>query len=178
MTMIVDDETCDMIIKKTWCHGQSIMPFYAMLCLWWYFHCNITEGDDENDESSIQRPSWMLLLVVVYLPYWSYLSYQTIFQPHVFKYRTILIGGFFVEICHIITFSIALKNLHDTFHLLMFIASLLFFIETFAFLIVVTIFRTKLEQQQDKETKETFSSSTEQLHQSHQRHNEYYHNVI
>jgi hypothetical protein len=52
-----------------------------------------------------------------------------------------LYGGLLVELAHAFVFAVAMKQLSDTFHLIMMIASGLFFIETAAFLTVVTAFR-------------------------------------
>ena len=165
---MIDDETRDMIIKKTWCHGQAIMPIYGVVLLWWYLRYN-DGGDAENEGSS--RPV-ALLLAALFLPYWCYISYRSIFT--LFSYQTMIIGGLFVEISHTLVISVAIRNLTDTFHLLMFIASSLFFIETIAFLIVVTIFRTKIEESQQQQQQQLQMSLQPPADQPHQPNHQYY----
>ena len=128
MNNLIDQETKQIIIQKTWCHGQAITPVYGTICFWWYVTNNF-------------KPT-SLLFAALFLPYWCFLSYRSIFVE--FSYRTIIIGGVLVEIAHMLVFWTALQTqLKQTFHLLMFIASILFFIETAAFLGVVTAFRPR-----------------------------------
>uniref|UniRef100_A0A7S4VUQ5 Uncharacterized protein n=1 Tax=Ditylum brightwellii TaxID=49249 RepID=A0A7S4VUQ5_9STRA len=141
MADLIDAETKDIIIKKTWCHGQAVMPIYGIFLLWWF----------------ISRGYQPLILVfpAIFLPYWCFLSYRSIFVE--FSYRTILIGGAFVEVSHAIVFSVAILSMktqsggtetsssgkHAT-DLLLCIAAGLFFIETLAFLGVVTALRPRI----------------------------------
>jgi hypothetical protein len=114
-----------------------------MVCLWWYLHfdtigssttATTTEGNGAQETAPLT-----LLLASLFLPGWCYLSYQSIFVS--FSYKTILYGGLLVELAHAFVFAAAMKQLSGTFHLIMLIASGLFFIETAAFLTVVTAFR-------------------------------------
>jgi hypothetical protein len=116
---------------------------YGIVCLWWYLHfdtigssitATATEGNGAQETAPLT-----LLLASLFLPGWCYLSYQSIFVS--FSYKTILYGGLLVELAHAFVFAAAMKQLSDTFHLIMLIASGLFFIETAAFLTVVTAFR-------------------------------------
>ena len=122
---MIDHETKLVLIQKTWCHGQAIAPVYGIVCLWWYTSNNF-------------QPT-ALLLPSLFLPYWCYLSYRSIF--HQFSYRTIVLGGLLAEVSHAIVFLVAFKSVEKTMHMLMCIASVLFFVETLAFLLVVTAFR-------------------------------------
>ena len=129
---MIDEETKQVLIQKTWCHGQAVAPVYGVICFWWYIR------------NSFQPPA--LLLPSLFLPYWCYLSYRSLFGNG-FCYRTILIGGILVEISHAIVFVIALRKLNvekTAMTMLMCISSILFFVETFAFLVVVTAFRPSL----------------------------------
>ena len=176
---MIDDETRDMIIKKTWCHGQAIMPIYGVVLLWWYLRYNDGGDDDDAEDegsssSSFQDRPLALLIAALFLPYWCYISYRSIFT--LFSYQTMIIGGLFVEISHVLVISVAIRNLNDTFHLLMFIASSLFFIETIAFLIVVTIFRTKLEESSSQQQQQLQMSL--QPPDQPQQPNQYYQDVV
>jgi hypothetical protein len=124
---LVDAETKKIIIKKTWCHGQAICPVYGIVILWWYV------------ENGFRPKS--LIFPGLFLPYWCYLSYRSIFVN--FDYRTILIGGLLAELSHAIVFSVALQHLDKTMHMIIFIASILLFVETAAFLGIVTAFRPR-----------------------------------
>jgi hypothetical protein len=130
---MIDQETKQILIQKTWCHGQAIAPVYGVACLWWYITNNF-------------QPT-VLLFPSLFLPYWCFLSYGSIFCE--FSYKTILVGGLLAEISHIIVFLVALKSVEKTMHLLMCIASILFFVETLAFLLVVTAFRPRPNGSQD-----------------------------
>jgi hypothetical protein len=126
----MDKETKQIVIQKTWCHGQALAPFYGIACGYW----------------ATQQSSGRLRLLVaaVLLPAWSVVSYRSIFVHP--KYRTIVAGGALTMVAHIGVFSVAIQELSDTFHLFMCIASGLFFVETGAFLMVATFFRASLER--------------------------------
>ena len=51
---------------------------------------------------------------------------------------------------HVLVFAVAIRELSDTAHMLMTIASALFFIETGAFLLVVTLFRRQIVATQNE----------------------------
>ena len=76
---MIDDETRDMIIKKTWCHGQAIMPIYGVVLLWWYLRYNDDAEDEGSSSSSSQDRPLALLIAALFLPYWCYISYRSIF---------------------------------------------------------------------------------------------------
>jgi len=61
MTM-VDEETRQILLRKTWCHGQAILPAYSALLLAWWWHMEA-------------RP-FRLVLASVVLPTWALYSYQ------------------------------------------------------------------------------------------------------
>mmetsp|Transcript_97443 Transcript_97443/g.146035 ORF Transcript_97443/g.146035 Transcript_97443/m.146035 type:complete len:156 (+) Transcript_97443:374-841(+) len=130
---MIDQETKQILIQKTWCHGQAIAPVYGTVCLWWYV-------TNEFQPTALLLPS-------LFLPYWCYLSYRSIFVE--FSYRKILVGGVLAQISHIIVFVVALESVAKTMHLLMCIASALFFVETLAFLLVVTAFRPRPDGSRD-----------------------------
>ena len=81
---LLDDETRQLLIKKTWCHGQAVMPMYGMVCLWWYLNfspvTNNNDDDDDDNENSTSQPRRPLSLLVaaLILPLWSYLSYRSV----------------------------------------------------------------------------------------------------
>jgi hypothetical protein len=82
-----------------------------------------------------------------FLPYWCYLSYRSIFVE--FSFKTIVIGGALAEFSHVLVFTVTIQALDKTMHLLMCIASILFFVETAAFLAVVTAFRPRTGETAD-----------------------------
>lgn len=130
---LVDAETKKIIIQKTWCHGQAICPVYGLVILWWFV------------KNEFQPKS--LIFAGLFLPYWCYLSYRSIFVN--FDYRTILVGGLLAEVSHAIVFSVALRHLEKTMQMILFVASILLFFETAAFLLVVTAFRPRGELPDD-----------------------------
>ena len=122
----IDEETRQVVLKKTWCHGQLIAPGYSLVLLWWYFAKN-----------SLSIAVWFPIL---YFPCWCYLSYKNVFSD--FSYQKLLGGGILAEICHGIVLAQSLKGgLSVTTNLILCIASSLFLVETFAFLCVVTALR-------------------------------------
>jgi hypothetical protein len=125
---MIDDETREVVIKKTWCHGQLVAPGYSFVLLWWYLK--------RRDQLSA-----LLWLPILYFPLWCYVSYKNVFGD--FSYRTITAGGIMAEMCHLVVLIETLKNLKDTMYLILCIASTLFLIETAAFLCVVTALRPK-----------------------------------
>ena len=54
-------------------------------------------------------------------------------------------------LAHLLTFMVATQELADTGHILMTIASGLFFVETGAFLLVVTAFRREITSQSENQ---------------------------
>lgn len=129
---MIDEETKQIIIKKTWCHGQLLAPVMGILCACWAL------SGRASSVSSIA----MLLYASIILPLWSVVSYRAISsQP---SHATLTRWGLLVELAHLGIFVLASKNLHETWSLLMFISSGLFFVETLAFLAVVTAFRSSL----------------------------------
>lgn len=154
MPPLIDEETKQMILKKTWCHGQSIAPLYGIVCIWWYFSLLLTSQSSSTSSNSLLPTTGLLLIGFGVMPAWSYLSYEAVFaspsssrpqsqtsQSQAASYRTLMAGGSLVELCHAYVFCLSLDDLKDsTFHLLMCIASGLFFVETFAFLVVVASF--------------------------------------
>jgi hypothetical protein len=123
---MLDDSTRRIIIQKTWCHGQLLAPIFGLLCWYWYF--------------TVARPSVLLIYAGIVLPSWCYVSYRNVFIQ--FATQQLVIGGVLVEIAYIAIFFLAVPNVHknggssSSFYLLICIASILFAIETLAFLLV------------------------------------------
>ena len=131
----MDEPTRQMVLKKTWCHGQAVAPIYGVACLIWFAHFDSP------------RPL-SLLYAGLLLPYWSYSSYRAVFTEY--SYKTLMLGGLLVEVAHALVFRTAWhagKSGSDSniqrnpWNLLMLITSGLFFIETLAFLVVVKLIR-------------------------------------
>ena len=83
----------------------------------------------------------IILFAGFFLPYWCYLSYRSVFVQ--FDYQTLLVGGCLAEVSHLIVFRTAMQHLEKPWCMVLFIASILFFVETAAFLGVVTAFRPR-----------------------------------
>lgn len=131
---IVDEETRKLILKKTWCHGQAVLPIYAIVIfLWWL---------------SLEAHPVSLVAVSLVLPIWSWYSYNAVVcideQHGALPYPKICTLGVLAMIAHLLTFVVATQDLSDTSHMLLAIASGLFFVETGAFLLVVTTFRNEI----------------------------------
>ena len=58
--------------------------------------------------------------------------------------------GVAAMLAHLLVFTVAIQLLSDTAHMLMTVASSLFFVETGAFLLVVTIFRREIVTAQNE----------------------------
>ena len=123
----IDADTKRVVLQKTWCHGQAICPIYGIVILWWFV------------ENGFQPKS--LIFAGLFLPFWCYLSYRSIFVS--FDYRIILIGGLLAEVSHAIVFTVAWQHLDKTIQMVLFIASMLLFIETAVFMGVVMAFRPR-----------------------------------
>lgn len=124
----MDDETRQLLLKKTWCHGQLVLPCWSLVLLAWFFHLQPS------------RP-YVLFVPILTFPAWFYISYKSVFSD--FNGRQLAIGGFVAEVSHVIVLVEAVKDLSDTWNLIICIVSALFLIETAAFLCVVTAFRPK-----------------------------------
>ncbi len=86
--------------------------------------------------------SFILACAAIVLPLWSVISYRAIStQP---SYPVLLRWGALVEIAYLGIIILSSKHLHETWNLLMFIASGLLFVETLGFLVIVTSFRSSL----------------------------------
>jgi hypothetical protein len=125
-TPLIDEETRQMVIKKTWCHGQLVAPMYSIVLLWWYF---------AGPRATI------LWFPILYFPCWCYWSYKNVFGD--FSFQQVLAGGILAELCHAIVLILAIRAGLDqsTSNLIICIAAGLFLIETAAFLCVVTALR-------------------------------------
>ena len=146
---MIDEETRQIIIKKTWCHGQLVAPIYSLVLIWWYFASNDDDDDDDdtdddNDDAN-KVSKWILWIPICYFPLWCYLSYKNIFGTIVDLSisKEIIWGGLMTEICHIIVLIQSLSNIQNTMNLLLCISSILFLIETAAFLLVVFTLRPR-----------------------------------
>ena len=58
--------------------------------------------------------------------------------------------GAIAMLAHVLVFTVAIQDLSDTWHMLMTIASGLFFVETGAFLLVVSAFRREVTTTQNE----------------------------
>ena len=59
---IVDEETRQIILRKTWCHGQAVLPLYSIVLLSWCFN--------------LDAHPFQLVLAAIVFPIWSWYSYQ------------------------------------------------------------------------------------------------------
>lgn len=58
---IVDEETRQLLLRKTWCHGQAVLPVYSIILLFWWYHLKAYP---------------QLVLAAITLPIWAWFSYQ------------------------------------------------------------------------------------------------------
>lgn len=124
----IDEETCVLILKKTWCHGQLVLPVFSVIYLYIFFTVSsMTIRTDVN---------WILLYAAVVLPIWSYFSYQKMISSMAAPSSAAFwILAALVQVAHAGVFVYSLQT--DTTNLLLMISSGLFLVETFAFLLVV-----------------------------------------
>eukprot|EP00980_Cylindrotheca_fusiformis_P025427 scaffold13694_cov64-Cylindrotheca_fusiformis.AAC.2 len=78
---ILDEETTRaLILKKTWCHGQAILPVWTVLILLWWWNSDTTT-----------RPFPLLFAACIFAP-WSIYSYNAVIalneQHRTIPYRT------------------------------------------------------------------------------------------
>ena len=134
---LVDEETRRLLLKKTWCHGQSILPLYSFFLLFQW----LSAGH-----------SLPLLLGACVLPVWSFFSYRAVVAiesegvSRELPYRNVCVFGVVVMMVHLWVFLCTLRNLSGKGNMLMLVASGLFFVETGAFLLVVTFFRGEIAE--------------------------------
>mmetsp|Transcript_13406 Transcript_13406/g.29117 ORF Transcript_13406/g.29117 Transcript_13406/m.29117 type:complete len:148 (-) Transcript_13406:1236-1679(-) len=136
---IVDEETRQLILRKTWCHGQAILPIYSIALLTWWWHFET-------------RP-FQLVLASVVLPIWAWYSYHAVIvidQNGTLPYTKICGFGVVAMVAHLLVLMVTIQELADTGHMLMAIASGLFFVETGAFLLVVTTLRHEITTSQNE----------------------------
>lgn len=133
---IVDEETRRLILKKTWCHGQAVLPVWTIVILVWWWH--------------LESKPFQLVLSALIFPPWSIYSYKTVIaldeRNGALPYPNICGFGVLAMLAHLLVFLVAIQDLSDTFHMLLTVASGLFFVETGAFLLVVTAFRNEIAQ--------------------------------
>jgi hypothetical protein len=123
----IDEETRQVVLKKTWCHGQLVAPLYSVVLLWWYFSKTL---------------SVVIWIPILYFPFWCYLSYKNVFAD--FSFPKVMIGGIIAEICHIIVLTQSIRSgLDQTTNMILCVASSLFLVETLAFLCVVMALRPR-----------------------------------
>ena len=134
---LVDEDTRRLLLKKTWCHGQLVLPAFAL----WYFWL------------FIQGKGLCFLYGCIVLPCWSYYSWETISADthHTNSgipskvFQKFIVGGFLVEIAHFGIFLTALQDgISTTINLFLVITSGLLFIETAAFIGVVGMCRRRV----------------------------------
>lgn len=122
----IDEETRVLILKKTWCHGQLVLPAFSFFYLYLFF---FTTGS-----------SFILLYAAFILPIWSYLSYLTVASPETLpSCRIFWTMASLAQLAHagVFFYSLREKSERTSSNLLLTISSGLFFIETFAFFLVV-----------------------------------------
>jgi len=128
----MDDETKEIILKKTWCHGQLVLPLFSVLYLWLFF--------SKNASTAILHHDVRFFYASVVLTVWSFLSYRSVFVN--FSLSALLMGGLLAESAHLLVFGSVWnayyhQKIQNSLIMLVLIASGLFFVETGAFLLVV-----------------------------------------
>lgn len=134
---LVDEETRRLLLKKTWCHGQSILPLYSVYLLFRWL------------STGYPLP---LLLGACVLPVWSFFSYRSVVAidneggSRKLPYRNVCVFGVVAMMTHLSIFIYVRGNLSEKGNMLMLVASGLFLIETCAFLLVVTALRSEISE--------------------------------
>jgi hypothetical protein len=151
--LFLDEETRVMILKKTWCHGQLVLPALAV----WYFSLAIF-----SDASGNRIDQAVLIYAGIVLPCWSYYSYHTILATSATNGRadssssssslsyfmdsstsSLYIGGVMVQSAHAGVLWRAVQGTlskSSTTNMIIMIISGLLLIETAAFLLVMHMF--------------------------------------
>jgi hypothetical protein len=189
---LIDNETRTIIIQKTWCHGQLLAPLYGLLCWIWFFRQEQQQQQTNNDNIYYSTVSANIILIYsgIILPLWCYVSYRNVFIK--FSSRVLLIGGILVEIAYISVFVLSIQEIHrissfstinntttnnynlsKSYFMLMTIASGLFAIETFVFILVATTLHKHINnnrsQQQDSTDDDDYDNDYH-----HTDHRQYY----
>ena len=145
--MGIDEDTRRLLLKKTWCHGQLVLPVWSIVVFFWYLR-----GMSGDNDYSVGRQHILWIPIVVF-PCWFYVSYRSVFSDY--SRQQLAIGGIAVQLSHAIVLVVSTtgpKSLKDdTWNMIMCIVSVLFLIETSAFLCVVTTCRpptSSMQQQQ------------------------------
>jgi hypothetical protein len=125
---LVDEDTRRLLLKKTWCHGQLVLPLFAV----WYFLLFV-QGS----------AGLVFLYAALVLPAWSYGSWVYVRDEtnNTISRHQFLAGGCLVELAHLGVLLSACRDLSSTQNLFLVIVSGLFLVETAAFLMVVAFCR-------------------------------------
>jgi len=147
MPPLVDEETRRLLLQKTWCHGQLVLPVFAVWYLVLFF----------------QGSGRVYLVAAIILPTWSYYSWRSINHNHsnadhhtnetqpnaptsssrriATTFPAFLVGGILVELAHLSVLLTAVQDISSSTNLFLVIASGLFLVETAAFMAVVGMCR-------------------------------------
>jgi len=128
-----EEDTRRLILKKTWCHGQLVLPLFAAWYLWLFFQ---------------QGRGWSFLYAAIVLPCWSYLSWTAVSSStsaaaagngNGNKFPSLVVGGILAELAHLAVLANAVRDgtTGNATNLLLAIASGLLLFETAAFLFVL-----------------------------------------
>lgn len=125
---LVDEETRQFILKKTWCHGQLVLPAFAVLYVWLAFFRGYN--------------TLVFLYAAIILPAWSFYSFQAVSSSRgAVPLRPLCCGVVLVEVAHLGVLVVAAQDLSTALNMLLLVASGLFMVETAAFLGVVAFLR-------------------------------------
>mmetsp|Transcript_18823 Transcript_18823/g.34051 ORF Transcript_18823/g.34051 Transcript_18823/m.34051 type:complete len:150 (-) Transcript_18823:341-790(-) len=113
-----DDNETRFLLYKVWCHGQSLAPpLLGVLC---FFSSSI---------STLEAVSVMILLSI-----WPVVSWKAMQRPNLHR---VVVGGLVVELIYSYILAVTPARNASTFELLLFIATVLLMVETFAYLLVM-----------------------------------------
>lgn len=93
---LVDEETRQIILKKTWCHGQLVLPAFAALYVW----LALFRGYNP----------FVFLYAAIVLPTWSFYSFQAVSSSYV-PVRQLCCGVVLVEVAHLGVLVVAAQDL-------------------------------------------------------------------
>jgi hypothetical protein len=113
-----DDNEMRFLLFKVWCHGQSLAPpLLGVLC---FFSSSL---------STLEAVCIMILLTV-----WPVVSWKAMQRPN---FHRVVVGGLVVELIYSYILVVTPARNASTVELLLFIATVLLMVETFAYLLVM-----------------------------------------
>eukprot|EP01084_Bolivina_argentea_P157238 274010_1 len=140
---LIAEEDKRYLLKKLWCHGQLLSPIQGIITTAW----SIVQFDNVLMVEFIY-----CVIAILCLPIWSFLSWRSMNGKY--PKPSILIRFGIILLCYYVGISIITGKYlsQSTFTLCIFIFTVLQFIETSAYLIMVKLLIRSLENEREYET--------------------------